>query len=96
MNEIIVIVGDGCSLLQDWLKNANPEECERLLENTAGINVDPNYDFYLTGFEKERVAHWDINCDGYYPFCSACGESTVKMSKYCPNCGARIVTRVKE
>ena len=42
------------------------------------------------------TAHWDINCDGYYPFCSHCGESPAKMSKYCPNCGARIITREKE
>ena len=41
----------------------------------------------------ERVAHWDINCDGYYPFCSACGEQPEKMTQYCGNCGARMITR---
>lgn len=41
----------------------------------------------------DNIAHWDINCDGYYPFCSACGESPMKMSKYCPNCGSRMITR---
>ena len=41
----------------------------------------------------EKIAHWDINCDGYYPFCSNCGESALKMSPYCPNCGCKMVTR---
>ena len=50
----------------------------------------------MANIAKTKTAHWDINCDGYYPLCSHCGESPAKMSKYCPNCGARIVTRVKE
>jgi hypothetical protein len=41
----------------------------------------------------EHEAHWDINCDGYYPFCSHCGESALKMSRYCPNCGCKMITR---
>ena len=41
----------------------------------------------------DNVAHWDINCDGYYPFCSSCKESVVKMSKHCPSCGAKMITR---
>lgn len=41
----------------------------------------------------EKTAHWDICCDGYYPFCSHCGEATQHMSPFCPNCGYRLVTR---
>lgn len=47
-------------------------------------------------FGKEKTAHWDINTDGYYPFCSHCGEATQRMSPYCSNCGAKMVTRRHE
>lgn len=42
----------------------------------------------------EYTAHWEICCDGYYPFCSECGEEPPgrEMSRYCPNCGRRMVT----
>lgn len=44
--------------------------------------------------EKGETANWVICCDGYYPFCSVCGEEPPgrKMSRYCPNCGRRMVT----
>lgn len=42
---------------------------------------------------EEKTAHWDINCDGYYPFCSHCGEAAQHMSRFCPNCGYRLTTR---
>lgn len=43
----------------------------------------------------ERTAHWGISCDGYYPYCSACRKEPPgrEMSAYCPNCGAKMVTR---
>ena len=41
----------------------------------------------------KKTAHWDINMDGYYPFCSHCGEAALKMSPHCPNCGRKMVTR---
>lgn len=37
----------------------------------------------------DNTAHWDINCDGYYPFCSECGEPADKLTPYCPNCGCK-------
>ena len=42
-----------------------------------------------------ETANWVICCDGYYPFCSECGEEPPgrEMSRYCPNCGAKMVTR---
>lgn len=43
--------------------------------------------------EKGETAHWDINCNGFYPFCSHCGEAARHMSRFCPNCGYRLVTR---
>lgn len=40
----------------------------------------------------EEVIHakWEINCDGYYPYCSHCKAEPKGglMSKRCPNCGA--------
>lgn len=44
--------------------------------------------------KKGDTTNWIICCDGYYPFCSGCGEEPPgrEMSKYCPNCGRRMVT----
>lgn len=37
-------------------------------------------------------AKWIINSDGYYPYCSSCKKipECGVMSKYCPECGARM------
>lgn len=45
---------------------------------------------------EDKTAHWDICCDGFYPFCSHCGEATQHMSPFCGNCGARMITRRHE
>lgn len=41
-----------------------------------------------------KVVHgkWLINCDGYYPYCSVCQSEpeSRNMTKYCPNCGAKM------
>lgn len=49
---------------------------------------------FLKNAVLEGTANWIICCDGYYPFCSVCGEEPPgrEMSKYCPNCGRRMVT----
>ena len=40
----------------------------------------------------ERHGEWKINPDGYYPYCSECGKEPKNgvMSKFCPNCGAKM------
>ena len=40
-----------------------------------------------------KYSKWLINSDGYYPYCSLCkGEpQNGVMTKYCPNCGAKMV-----
>lgn len=46
--------------------------------------------------DVQPVKHgeWKINSDGYYPYCSECGTAadqlTKNLTKYCPECGARI------
>lgn len=39
------------------------------------------------------LAHWEINEDGYYPYCTKCGKEPQdgKMTEICPNCKARMV-----
>lgn len=44
--------------------------------------------------DVKEVVHgkWEICSDGYYPYCSVCKEepSVGVMTKYCPNCGAKM------
>ena len=43
-----------------------------------------------------KHSEWEINCDGYYPYCKACGyeppyvSSKDMRTKYCPGCGAKM------
>jgi len=39
---------------------------------------------------KQTHAHWIINSDGYYPYCSNCKAEPEngKMTKFCAECGA--------
>ena len=41
---------------------------------------------------KNKEGRWEINCDGYYPYCTVCGEEpdTREMSPTCPMCGASL------
>ena len=36
---------------------------------------------------KRKRAHWKINSDGYYPYCSNCGYEPETMTDYCGGCG---------
>ncbi len=40
----------------------------------------------------QKHGQWFINPDGYYPYCSECHEEPEggKMTKFCPNCGAKM------
>ena len=90
--EPLVIINDGCSTLHDWFRCATPEDCYKLIESI--VKGDPDVDLVLKD-PLSKTAHWDINCDGYYPYCSNCREEPQggKLSPYCPNCGAEMVTR---
>lgn len=45
-------------------------------------------------YSEKLLKHgtWEICSDGYYPYCSECKSEPDggKMSRYCPNCGARM------
>lgn len=43
--------------------------------------------------EIVKTAHWIISSDGYYPYCSNCKNEPDcrRMTKYCPECGAKMV-----
>jgi len=45
--------------------------------------------------EKGETAHWDINCNGFYPFCSNCKRTPKAhdLTRHCPYCGAKMITR---
>ncbi len=51
---------------------------------------------YLVGLSDTQnpIAHWVIVSDGWYPVCSACWQEPPgrQMTKYCPNCGAKMET----
>ena len=77
--------------------------CQDCKNRCADKNGGACESCYLTAVEQwiseqetaeEKTAHWDISCDGYYPFCSVCGEEPPgrEMSRYCPNCGRKMVT----
>lgn len=48
----------------------------------------------ITSGKYQPVKHgrWEINCDGYYPYCSNCKSEPQgrEMTLYCPNCGAKM------
>jgi transcriptional regulator with XRE-family HTH domain len=60
-----------------------------ILERIANV-LDNDICFFFG--KEEKHAKWNINPDGYYPYCSHCKEEPPSgiMTKHCPNCGARM------
>ena len=58
------------------------------LENSAVCKHFKN----KADFVEVQHAKWEINCDGYYPYCSNCKTEPKNgvMSKRCPECGAKM------
>ena len=62
-------------------------ECKQFMddidEKKEPVNTEP------------ELAHWIINTDGYYPYCSNCKEEPQSgiMSRFCPSCGRRMENR---
>ena len=42
--------------------------------------------------DSEPEMRWQINSDGYYPYCPKCGEEpkSGEMTDRCPNCGVKL------
>lgn len=42
--------------------------------------------------DVQPVVHskWEISSDGYYCYCKRCKARPPEMTKYCPECGARM------
>lgn len=70
------------------------DKCSSAIDCDYGESYRPDYD-KLTIIEGEIVpeAHWEICCDGYYPYCSNCRHEPKngEMTKHCPNCGAKMI-----
>jgi Zn finger protein HypA/HybF involved in hydrogenase expression len=66
-----------------FFEGENPEEVMKHID----AFVDMTHDIAQSSHGK-----WNINSDGYYPYCSCCKEEPPSgiMTKYCPNCGARM------
>lgn len=56
--------------------------------NTALVTVKAESDKLPS--MKQTHAHWIINSDGYYPYCSNCKAEPEngKMTKFCAECGS--------
>ena len=54
--------------------------------------VNDAFDKIPSAHIEPRSAHWIINSDGYYPYCSSCKyePKSGEMTRYCPDCGARM------
>lgn len=81
-----VLIKEYCKWFHD-----NPEE--------ADSTDDDIYDFIKKVEEQPMIdaqpiihAHWERTDDGYGCCCSNCGGVIYdgNISKYCPNCGARV------
>lgn len=55
-------------------------------------DITPFYEETPTECTKKTIANWEINCDGWYPYCSNCKQEPARAEKklpsICPNCGA--------
>lgn len=47
--------------------------------------------------QQEDKLYWEINCDGYYPYCPKCLNEpwppSRNLPEHCPKCGVRLYKR---
>lgn len=88
------------------MQEINKMSYETMQECIKMINFDTAVKYYQEGKQlceametvqkwsdenSEPLAKWEINSDGYYPYCSDCGFEPKKISLYCPNCGKKMI-----
>ena len=87
-HELADKIGVKRSAVHKYEKNLVSISVEKLnnIANIFGVDI-----CYFFG-KEEKHAKWNINCDGYYPYCSNCKTEPPSriMTKHCPNCGARM------
>ena len=76
--------------LEDFAKSNAPAQLKNHDDAKYEFDIDTLTDA-LT-IDVQTHGKWLINCDGYYPYCSVCTEEpeSRNMTKYCPNCGAKM------
>ena len=84
--------GDGCDVVDNEIYDND------ITALTEAINAVSCVAEMANIAAKQNIAHWDINCDSYTPFCSNCGEKppAYDMTAYCPHCGCKMVTRERD
>lgn len=67
----------------DYLRDRLDELTDKYWEGNRQIAL---YSDEVNKIKRKR-AHWKINSDGYYPYCSNCGYEPDTMTDYCGSCG---------
>ena len=87
-HELADKIGVQRAAVHKYEKNLVSISIEKLnnIANIFGVDI-----CYFFG-KEEKHAKWNINPDGYYPYCSCYKEEPQgrEMTKWCPNCGARM------
>lgn len=54
------------------------------------LDAFKNAEIISSEYKPRLTAKWDINCDGYYPYCTNCMNEPPgrEMTEFCPRCGA--------
>lgn len=79
---------------KDFFKIRCEGGCECYPDGCDSCLIYEGAEFFI-GYETEDVqpvvhSKWEISSDGYYPYCKRCKARPSEMTKYCPECGARM------
>lgn len=73
-----------CYTFDEILKDTPLTVTKNIQSDVCVIKTEPSY--------IAQEAKWEINCDGYYPYCTNCNNEPKSglMTQYCPSCGAKM------
>ena len=84
---------EACATCKMWFLNNEQGSC------MASVMKDPQRAIDIVQKWSDEnsgpLAKWEINSDGYYPYCSDCGFEPEKISLYCPNCGKKMINSLE-